>query len=38
VLVKYRLSRSDVDAAFKVRNGRNGRTSPLAGRNLKPKY
>jgi DNA-binding protein H-NS len=38
VLLKYRLNRSDVDSALKVRNGRNGRASPLAGRKLKPKY
>jgi DNA-binding protein H-NS len=35
VMIKYRLTRSDVDAALK---GRRRRGSKLAGRKLKPKY
>jgi DNA-binding protein H-NS len=37
VMVRYRLSRSDVDAVFNGRGRRGGR-SKLAGRKLKPKY
>jgi DNA-binding protein H-NS len=35
VAAKYRLTRSDVEAVFKVRNGK---ASKLRGRKLKPKY
>lgn len=38
LLVRYRLTRSDVDTVFSRRNGRGGRRSALAGRKLKPKY
>jgi len=37
LLVRYRLTRSDVDAVFNGR-GRRGAASKLAGRKLKPKY
>jgi DNA-binding protein H-NS len=38
VVVKYHLTRSDMDAVFKLSNGRGGKPSKLAGRKLKPKY
>jgi DNA-binding protein H-NS len=37
VMIKYRLTRSDVDEMFNGR-GRKGAPSKLAGRKLKPKY